>query len=98
VGYLSSSPYAIFETDLQSEEAEAWRELPFKDRLNSRYREKFQAAGWTFGESIMNAIRCPCCPADKTADPERLATKRALEHLFGEDEDGLASTFEDYRL
>ena len=46
----------------------------------------------------MNVVRCPCCPVDAKPDPERLATKRALEQLFGDDEDGLAATLEDYRL
>jgi hypothetical protein len=42
--------------------------------------------------------RCPCCPKDAKPDLERLATKQALEELMGDDEDGLAATFEDYRL
>jgi hypothetical protein len=89
---------AIFETDLDPAEAETWRELPSQDRLNSRYREKFKKAGWQFGQSMMNVIHCPCCPATAKPDPERMQAKRALEQLFGDDEDGLASTFEDYRL
>ena len=89
---------AIFETDLNPEEAESWRRLSTKERLAPRYREKFKLAGWEFGQSIMNVLRCPCCPADAKPDPERLATKRALEQLFGDDEDGLAATLEDYRL
>jgi len=31
-------------------------------------------------------------------NPDRATTKAALEELFNGDEDGLASTFEDYRL
>ena len=89
---------AIFETDLNHAEAEAWRSLSVELRLSSRYREKFQAAGWEFGQSVINVIRCPCCPAGAKADPDRLATKRGLEQLLGDDEDGLAATFEDYRL
>ena len=89
---------AIFETDLDHAEAETWRLLSAALRLSPRYREKLKAAGWEFGQSIMNVIRCPCCPAGAKPDPERLATKRALEQLLGDDEDGLAATFEDYRL
>ena len=89
---------AIFETDLDPEEAEAWRRLSAQERLAPHYREKFKLAGWEFGQSIMNVVRCPCCPVDAKPDPERLATKRALEQLFGDDEDGLAATLEDYRL
>src|ERR1041384_2871750 len=86
---------AIFETDLSHEEAESWRQLPRDIRLSPRYREKFRAAGWEFGESIYNVTRCPCCPKDAKPNQERLVTKAELERLFGEDEDGLASTFED---
>jgi len=89
---------AIFETDLDPAEAEAWRTMSSSSRLMPRYREKFKAAGWEFGQTVMNVIRCPCCPTGAKANPERLTTKRALEELFGADEDGLASTFEDYRL
>lgn len=89
---------AIFDTDLESAEAEAWRSLSADLRLGPRYREKFRAAGWEFGQTVMNVIRCPCCPAGAQPNSDRLATKRALEELFGDDEDGLASTFEDYRL
>jgi hypothetical protein len=89
---------AIFETDLTTEEAEAWRELPQEQKLNKRYRQKFSDAGWRFGKSVINVIRCPGCPADAKADPEKLAVKAALEDLLGDDEDGLAVTFEDYCL
>lgn len=89
---------AIFETDLSFEEAQAWLECSNQTRLLPRYREKFKAAGWEFGRSVINVIRCPCCPKNATPDPDRLATKAGLERLFGDDEDGLASTFEDYHL
>src|SRR5690242_17616396 len=89
---------AIFETSLDVTEAEAWSSLSQERRLSPRYREKFKAAGWEFGHSIMNVVRCPACPKDAKPDPERLAAKRTLEELFGDDEDGLASTFEDYSL
>lgn len=89
---------AIFETGLSQEEAEAWRTLPRDQKLSARYRKEFQAAGYEFGQSVINVIRCPGCPKDAKPDPERLKTKAALEQLLGGDEDGLASTFEDYRL
>jgi hypothetical protein len=41
----------------------------------------------------------PVLPQSRTRpNLERLATKQALEELMGDDEDGLAATFEDYRL
>jgi len=89
---------AIFEIGLIEEEAEAWQHLPAKQRLSPNYREKFKAAGWEFGETVINIVRCPCCPKGGKANEERLQTKSALEELFGDDEDGLAATFEDYRL
>jgi hypothetical protein len=89
---------AIFETDLDHTEAEAWHSLPADMRLNARYRQKFEMAGYKFGATVMNVIHCPCCPKDAHADPDRLRTKAGLEDLFRDDEDGLASTFEDYNL
>ena len=89
---------AIFETGILIEEAEAWRTLPRSEKLSSRYRAEFRAAGWEFGAGVINVIRCPCCPKDAKPDPGRATTTAALEELLGDDEDGLASTYEDYRL
>jgi len=89
---------AIFETGLSVEEAEAWRTLPRDQKLSDRYRKEFQAAGWEFGQSVVNVIRCPVCPMGAKPNPERVQTKAALEELLGDAEDGLAATFEDYRL
>ena len=89
---------AVFEIGLTVEEAEAWCQLPRPDKLSDSYRQMFQAAGWQFGQSVINVIHCPCCPKAATPDPERVQTKAALEELLGDDEDGLAATFEDYRL
>ena len=46
----------------------------------------------------MNVIRCPACPRDAKPDRERVEAKDALEELLGDDQDGLAATFEDHRL
>ena len=89
---------AIFETGLSVEEAQAWASLFQKDKLSERYRQEFKAVGWEFGQSVVNVVRCPACPKDAKPDSERVATKAALEELLGDDEDGLAATFEDYRL
>ncbi len=89
---------AIFETDLSAEEAEAWRTLSSDKRLSPRYREKFKAVRWQFGRTVVNVISCPCCPRDARPSPDRLATKAAIEQLLGDDEDGLAATYEDYAL
>lgn len=89
---------AIFETGLSVEEAEAWRSLPRPQKLSDRYRDEFRLVGWEFGQGVINVIRCPCCPKDAKPDPDRLQTKAALEDLMGDDEDGLAATYEDYQL
>lgn len=89
---------AIFETDLSHEEARAWQYLSQADRLTERYRDKLRAVGWEFGRSVINVIRCPSCPPGADANPEHLAIKAALEDVLGDDEDGLAATFEDSGL
>jgi len=89
---------AIFETGLSSEEAEAWRSLPRRQKLSPRYRNEFRAAGWEFGHGVINVVRCPCCPKDAKPNTERVHTKAALEEMLGDDEDGLAATYEDYHL
>ncbi len=89
---------AIFETGLPMESAEAWGSLPGAEKLSERFRKEFLSVGWVFGRSVINVVRCPCCPKDALPNPERVQTKAALEELLGDDEDGLAATFEDYRL
>jgi len=89
---------AVHETDLDQAEASSWLELPAGQKLSERYREQFQAAGWMFGGTVLNVIRCPCCPEDARANPEMLAVKAALEDLLGDDEDALATTLADHRL
>lgn len=89
---------AIFETGLSDTEAKAWRSLPQKEKLNDRYRDEFHAAGWDFGKSVLNVLRCPACPPGALADAEAVAIKSALEDVLGDDEDGLAAMLEDYNL
>jgi hypothetical protein len=89
---------AIFETDLDAAEAEAWHSLSPAERLSRRYREKLEAAGYQFGTSILDIVRCPCCPKDTKPDPEKAAMKAAIIEVLGDDEDGIASTMEDLGL
>jgi hypothetical protein len=89
---------AIFETDLDHAEAQAWSELSAKARLSPRYREKFKAAGYEFGASILDVRRCPCCPNGAKPDGEKAAMKAAIIEALGDDEDGIASTMEDFGL
>jgi len=89
---------AIYETDLTHEEATAWTGLSATSRLSSRYREKFKAAGYEFGGSMMNVLRCPGCPKDAKPDPDKAAMKAGIVEILGDDEDGIAATFEDHGL
>jgi len=89
---------AIFETDLDSAEAEVWRSLSASERLSNGYREKFRAARYEFGSSILDVIHCPACPQDAKPDPDKAALKAGLAEVLGDDEDGLASALEDFGL
>jgi len=89
---------AVFDTELSHEEATAWCGLPHAQKLTERYRTLFRAAGWEFGQGVINVIRCPCCRSDAQPDLERVEIKAALEEVLGSDEDALATTFEDHGL
>ena len=89
---------AIFETSLDHTEAKAWVGLPARQRLSTRYREKFRAVGWEFGASVLDVTRCPCCPKHAKPDPDKTDMKAVLVDLLGDDEDGIAAMMEDYGL
>ena len=67
-------------------------------RLSRRYREKFNAAGYEFGASILNVMRCPACPEDAKPDAAIAAFKAYIVEILGDDEDGIAATMEDFGL
>ena len=89
---------AVYETDLDHDEAEAWRSLSSKERLSTRYREKFKEVGYEFGASIFDVRHCPGCPKGAEPDPEKTAIKAGLVEILGDDEDGIAATLEDFGL
>jgi hypothetical protein len=89
---------AIFETDLGHKEAEAWRSLPPRERLGTPYREILKAAGWEFGASILDVMRCPACPKGAKPNADKAALKAGLVEILGDDEDGIAATMEDFGL
>jgi hypothetical protein len=89
---------AIYETDLDHAEARAWAGLSPQRRLSPRYREKFKTAGYEFGTSVMNVMRCPACPKDAKPDPDKAALKAGIVEILGDDEDGIAATMEDFGL
>jgi hypothetical protein len=89
---------AIFETGLDAQEAEAWRSLPPVERLSCRYREKFKAAGYEFGASILDVVHCPSCPKDAKPNPDTVVMKAGIIEILGDDEDAIASTMEELGL
>jgi hypothetical protein len=89
---------AIFETDLDPAEADAWRGLCRTERLSIHYREKLKAAGYEFGASVYDVIRCPACPKGAKPDPDKAALKAGLTEIMGDDEDGIAAAMEDFGL
>ncbi len=86
---------AIFETGLSHAEAKAWTELSPKLKLLPRYREKFKAMDFEFGNSILNVMRCPACPKDAKPDPDKAALKAGIVELLSDNEDAIVDAMED---
>jgi len=55
-----------FRNRLSWEEAKAWRSLPRNRKLSPRYRAGIPAAGWEFGQGVINVTRCPAVPTTPT--------------------------------
>ena len=89
---------AIWETGLSEDEITAWNSLPTVQRLEERYRLAFKTVGYEFGQSVLTVIRCPGCPANARPDAAQFRLKAELEELLANDEDGLASTYEELNL
>ncbi len=89
---------AIWETGLSEAEVREWENLPQNEKLAEKWRTQFQTAGYVFGRTVINVIRCPGCPKDAQPDPGKLRIKAELENLLAGDEDGLAATYEDHGL
>ena len=60
--------------------------------------QKFEAAGYEFGDSILDVMHCPCCPKGGIPDPKKAALKAVIVEMMGDDEDGIASTMEGFGL
>jgi hypothetical protein len=88
----------IFDTEIDPAEAENWHRLSPAERLSSRFREKFKAAGYEFGASILDVSHCPSCPKGAKPDPDDAALKAGLVELLGDDEDAIASMMEELGL
>ena len=72
--------------------------LPQSGKLAPKWRKEFEAAGYAFGRTVINVIRCPACPKDAKSDSTKLLIKAEIENLLAGDEDGLAATYEDHGL
>jgi hypothetical protein len=68
-------------------EAKARRELSCGLRFFPRYRDKFEAAGWEFGLSILDLMRCPCSPKDAKPNPGRAMLETGLVEILEDDEE-----------
>ena len=89
---------AIYDTGLDEDVIEDWLKLPTRDRLAPPYRERFAEAAWEFGASILHVRHCPGCRGKSPPDPDLEAAKSAICEMLGDDEDGIAVTFEDHGL
>ena len=89
---------AIWDTGLSEDEIREWEKLPQHEKLAPKWREEFKVAGYVFGQTVVNVVRCPACPKDAEPDTAKVEIKAAIECLLAGDEDGLAATFEDHGL
>jgi len=89
---------AIWETGLSEAEIRTWEKLPQPEKLAPKWRKELVGAGYVFGRTVINVIRCPACPKGAQPDPEKVLLKAEIEELLAGDEDGLAATFEDHGL
>ena len=89
---------AVYETDLSPAEAKAWIGLSPKQKLTQAFRAKFSAAGYDFGASVINVLRCPACRIDSRPDADKAAMKAGIEEILGDDLDGIAAAFQDHGL
>lgn len=89
---------AIWDAGLSESEIREWESLPQNEKLAPKWREAFQTAGYVFGRTVINVIRCPGCPKDAKPCAETMHIKAEIENLLAGDEDGLAATYEDHGL
>jgi len=88
----------IYDVGAHEDEAEHWLKVPQKDRLSPFYRDLFRSEGWEFGSSLFDIRRCSACPEGASLDPERASLRTMIVDLYGDDEDAIAFTFEDFQL
>ena len=89
---------AIWHTGLSEPEVRSWENLPQSEKLGPKWRQEFETAGYVFGRTVINVVRCPACPKDAKPNAVKVQLKAELEDLLAGDEDGLAATYEDHGL
>lgn len=79
---------------------EPWDQHHLRHDLADSTAEDLASEGWEFGSNRLVILHCPCCPpATGLPDAkERSAIVQDLADLLGDDEDGLASTLNDFDL
>ena len=80
---------------------EPWDQYHLRHDLADCSPEELADDGWKFGSSRLVVLNCPCCRSARRrqADAdERASIVQELADLLGDDEDGLASTLEDFDL
>jgi len=83
-------------TDLSFGDIKRWHSC--NDKLSGLNRLALKSAGWEFGNSISNIIRCPNCAIEQRALGWRLLVKESLERYFTNDERKLQQVFKRYSL
>jgi hypothetical protein len=80
---------------------EPWDQYHLRHDLADSPPEELADEGWEFGTNRLVVLRCPACPKAGPRLPdaeERALIVQELADLLGDDEDGLASTLEDFGL
>ena len=80
---------------------EPWDQYHLRHELAEETSDALVAEGWSFGQNRLVVFRCPACPKDGSGLPnaeERALAVQEIALFMGNDEDGLASTLEDFGL
>ena len=80
---------------------EPWDQYHLRHELAEETPHDLAAEGWSFGQNRLVVLRCPACPKDGSGLPDaetRIEAVQEIAQLLGDDEDGLASTLEDFGL
>lgn len=80
---------------------EPWDQDYLRHDLDDHDPDDLLHEGWKFGRNRLVVLHCPGCPKDGSSlpdAPDRAEITEMLAELLGDDQDGLASTLEDFDL